>query len=584
MNSRDSRRIILPVLLLAAAGLRLLYFGEIRGRADFIHPGLDAGYHDYWARGIAFDRWTPPPDQPDPLIRQLPYFRPPGYPYFLSAIYRLIGAAPAPARLVQFALGVLNVFLAFWFTRRWFGEAAGLIAAALAGTYWVFIYYEGELLEPVLLITLTWLALLALGQWTADGRPAWLLGAGLALGASALARPNALAWLPAVALWLAWRIGDWKKAARPAGLLVAGTLLAVLPVTARNYIVARDVVLISSNGGINLLLGQDPEAVADHASSETGNWSCFDYPALLAKASAKAGRPLKASEASRWFARKARQQIIGRPGVTARLLALKTLLFWGPREVSNNKIEELERAASPVLRRLPLSFSFVLAWGLVGGALTWRKRRDTLPVAALLLLLIAAYFLSFLPFIAAGQYRAPLTPLLMVFAAVGLVETGRLAAGSKPVEAVAGLAAALALWFVIGINYTGYCPSEARWHLGRAISLERAGDLAASETAYREVLRAKPDLALAHNRLGVILAKQDRTAEALKCFEAAVAADPALTDARFNLGLALALQNRLAEAIPEFEAVLRIQPDHADARHNLEQARRLLGSPKANEP
>ena len=44
MNLRGASRIILPALLVAAAALRLLYFGEIRGRADFLHPGLDAGY------------------------------------------------------------------------------------------------------------------------------------------------------------------------------------------------------------------------------------------------------------------------------------------------------------------------------------------------------------------------------------------------------------------------------------------------------------------------------------------------------------------------------------------------------------
>lgn len=581
MPFRFSKGQILWVLLAAAAALRLIYFREIRPRADFAHPGLDAGYHDYWARGLAFGQWTPPHNQPDPQIRALPYFRPPGYPYFLAFMYRLTGGSASPARLAQFALGVLNVFLAFLFTRRRFGEIAGWVAAALAGTYWVFIYYEGELLEPTLLITLTWLLLLALDRWQECGGVQWLFGAGLALGLSALARPNALVWLPVAAAWAGWRLAGkdaWtKQAARATGLLFTGAFLAILPVTARNYLVARDVVLISSNGGINLLLGQDPEAVADHASSVTGNWSCFDYPVLLAKASAEAGRPLKASEASRWFAQKARRQVFGRPRLTLKLLALKSLLFWGPREVANNKIEELERAASPVLRRLPVSFSFVLAWSLVGLVLTWRKRRETRPATALLVLFIGSYFISFLPFIAAGQYRAPLTPLLMVLAAAGLVETGRLAREQRAREAALWLAAGLALWFVVGINYTGYRLNDARWYLAKAISLERSGNLATAEQEYREVLRAKPGLALAHNRLGVILARQERTAEALACFEAAVAADPRLTEARFNLGLALALQNRLAEAIPQFEDVLREQPDHADARHNLEQARTLLG-------
>ncbi|MBU1909169.1 MAG: glycosyltransferase family 39 protein, partial [Verrucomicrobia bacterium] len=401
MTLRFSRGHILAAVLVATAALRLLYFQEIRTRPDFIHPGLDAGYHDYWARGLAFGQWTPPPDQPDPLIRTQPYFRPPGYPYFLALVYRLTGGNPSLARLAQFVLGVLNVFLAFWFSRRWFGEATGWVAAALAATYWVFLYYEGELLEPALLITLTWLLLLALGRWMESRKAAWLFGAGLMLGLSALARPNALVWLPVGVGWAAWSLRAepaWlKQSARATLLLLVGTALVVLPVTARNYVVARDFVLISSNGGINLLLGQDPEAVANHASNETGNWSCFDYPAILSRASAEAGRPLKASEASRWFGRKARERIFGRPRATLKLLVLKSLLFWGPREVANNKIEELERAASPILRRLPVSFSFVLAWSLVGSVLLWKKRRETAPVAVLLLLFIASYFVSFLP-------------------------------------------------------------------------------------------------------------------------------------------------------------------------------------------
>ncbi len=576
MPRRFDSRYIPAVALIVAAVLRLLYFQEVRTQPDFAHPGLDAGYHDYWARGLAFGQWTPPPDQPDPHIRTQPYFRPPGYPYFLATVYRVAGGSPSAARLAQFALGLLNVWLAFWCTRRWFGEIAAWVAAVLAGTYWVFIYYEGELLEPVLLTTLTWLLLMALGKWAEGGKARWLLGAGLALGLCALVRPNALIWFPVAAAWVVWR----KRGARAVAVLAAGIAIAILPVTARNYIAGCDVVLISANGGINLLLGQDPEAVANHASGETGNWSCYDWPALVARASAEAGRPLKASEASRWFGRKAREHIFNHPRVTVKLLWLKTLLFWGPREVANNKIEELERAASPVLRRLPVSFSFVLAWSVVGGLLAWRNRRETAPTVVLLLLFIASSFVSFLPFIAAGQYRAPLTPLLMVLASVGLVETGRHAWRGRARVAAAWTAAALALWWVVGINYTGYRLNEARWFLARAISLERAGDLKAAEAEYREVLRANPGLDVANNRLGVVLARQERYEEALKCFESAVAARPGFVDAQFNLGLTLALQNRVAEAVPHFEAVLREQPGHADALHNLDQARKILENAK----
>ena len=581
--------VLWPVLA-AAALLRGMYFLEIRTRPDFNFLGLDAGYHEYWARGIAFGHWTPPFGQPDPQIRTQPFFRPPGYPYFLALVYRLSGGSLSVARLIQFALGVLNAGLVFALARRWFGGLAALLSATLAATYWAAIYYEGEWLEPTLLATLTLLMLLALGRWLSSRRGTWLLAAGVALGASAAVRPNALAFLPAAAAWAVWNLpplpGRGRKSLGVLALLGAGAALTVAPCTLRNAFVGRDAVLISSNGGINLLFGQDREAVVDHASPDSGNWSCYDYPSIMAKASAEAGRPLRASEASAWYARKARARMVSRPRETLRLLALKSLLFWGPLEVANNKIEELERAHSRVLRLLPVRWSFVLAaaglgfLAVIGGRSRPGERREgALAMALLAALFAASYFLSFLPFVAAGQYRLPLAPVLMVLAGAGLAHVAGLAARRQAGAAAAWLAAGACLWAVASPNYAGYRPDPARWHLARGVAAERAGQLPEAEREFRAALLASPGLGVARNRLGTLLARQDRVAEALPCFESAVAADPQSIEARFNLGLALALSHRIAESIPWFESVLRDQPEHAAARQNLDRARFLLAPP-----
>ncbi len=47
-------------------------------------------------------------------------------------------------------------------------------------------------------------------------------------------------------------------ARRRAGWVLLGAILAIAPVTARNWIQGRELVLISSNGGINLYLGNNP--------------------------------------------------------------------------------------------------------------------------------------------------------------------------------------------------------------------------------------------------------------------------------------------------------------------------------------
>ena len=93
----------LVAILLLAAGLRGLYLAELVRNPLFGDPAVDAQYHDYWARGLATGNWTPPEGCPDPLIRTRPFLRPPGYPYFLAIIYRVIGPSYVGAAVVQMA-------------------------------------------------------------------------------------------------------------------------------------------------------------------------------------------------------------------------------------------------------------------------------------------------------------------------------------------------------------------------------------------------------------------------------------------------------------------------------------------------
>src|SRR3990172_612772 len=82
---------ILCGILGVGALLRFAYLGEIRGAPDFASPAIDAAFHDYWARGLVTSDWTTSAGRRDPQIPTTPYFRPPGYPYFLALIYLTSG-------------------------------------------------------------------------------------------------------------------------------------------------------------------------------------------------------------------------------------------------------------------------------------------------------------------------------------------------------------------------------------------------------------------------------------------------------------------------------------------------------------
>jgi Flp pilus assembly protein TadD len=130
--------------------------------------------------------------------------------------------------------------------------------------------------------------------------------------------------------------------------------------------------------------------------------------------------------------------------------------------------------------------------------------------------------------------------------------------------------------------------------LTEADAHRRAGRLGAAEQCYRQALAADPASALAHNQLGIVLAQQRRTDEAIACFQQALAISPAATEALENLqtaladksywqGLALLGSGRYGEAAGCFRRTIEHRPDHAEAHNNLGVALQLTGRPDESE-
>jgi dolichyl-phosphate-mannose--protein O-mannosyl transferase len=70
-------------------------------------------------------------------------------------VYRLFGADnPLAPRIVQAALGSLSCGMLYLIGRSAFSRTVGAIASLAAATYWIFIYFDGELLIPVLIVFL----------------------------------------------------------------------------------------------------------------------------------------------------------------------------------------------------------------------------------------------------------------------------------------------------------------------------------------------------------------------------------------------------------------------------------------------
>ncbi len=232
-------------LVVAVAALARLAFVSLLHNAQV----SDAAVYDSLARHLA---------QGDGYVfdGHLSAWWPIGFPAWLSLIYRMAGAVPAAGAVANVVLGTLTAALTFLLARR-ISEPAALpagLAIALLPSH----VAATNLLTTETLATTLWVgAVLALWPTPRPGRAA-LGGVPLALGA--LVRPIMLMFAPIsfVALLAGTNSArEWTRAA----VACAAAILAVLaPWAYRNDRVFGTPVLVSTNGGYILWVGNDPLA------------------------------------------------------------------------------------------------------------------------------------------------------------------------------------------------------------------------------------------------------------------------------------------------------------------------------------
>jgi 4-amino-4-deoxy-L-arabinose transferase-like glycosyltransferase len=249
-------------LFALALGLRLFVVGIAAHR----FPPADDGifYHTVASRiavGAGYT-WA----WPDGAVTHAAHY-PVGYPALLGGVYALLQAAPWCAMLFNALLGALLVVgvhsaalsLGSLRRARW-----AALAVALHPT---FVLYTAALMtEAAAAAVLVLLAAAAL-HLRASRRPWWLRALlGVGGGVLVLIRPQLLPMLPvlgAIAIWLPQGLPpaeSFRTKLRGALEVLCLGLLCVLPWTLRNCSKMDGCVLVSANGGWNLLIGTLPEA------------------------------------------------------------------------------------------------------------------------------------------------------------------------------------------------------------------------------------------------------------------------------------------------------------------------------------
>ena len=184
------------------------------------------------------------------------------YTLYLVAVYGLFGYIPLAARIIQAVIaGILMPILLFRLVNRVFATIVGLVVAALSAIYIYFFYYAASLMtETFFIIGILWSFDIAQGiRYTESPRKKQWILLGLAMVMTTLIRQTFLPIIGLIGLWL-WYAGKGMRLRiiKSFAFSIAIVILGIIPWSIRNYRVFHQFVLLNTNAGYAFYLANHP--------------------------------------------------------------------------------------------------------------------------------------------------------------------------------------------------------------------------------------------------------------------------------------------------------------------------------------
>ncbi|MDQ7033631.1 MAG: hypothetical protein Q9P01_01990 [Anaerolineae bacterium] len=276
------------------------------------------------------------------------FFYHPGPPYVVATIFRLVGDS-VPLLLLTIAL--IDALTVGWLiacgwllTQR---AGGGYLAGLLYAIYPSAIYYGGTgvlatqaiaLLVPLIFLTL----------WQREKLTWWRTQLmGILAGIMSLIRVNFLPFVFLSAFWMLASPTKWMTKIAHVLILVIMTAATISPATIHNYRASGKFIPVVNIGNMELYWANNRDSAARNDR----------VPAIEAID--------LAYEDALW------RDIRFAPTRFLSLLGYKLALFWNHLEVPNNVNFYRGQDAAPILRLIPLNFTVLAVFGLLGLAVLW---------------------------------------------------------------------------------------------------------------------------------------------------------------------------------------------------------------------
>lgn len=341
-------------------------------------------------------------------------YRPPGYPVLEAAVLlpaKWLGLPRSVPlvilRIINYLALILSAFLLYRLVCMRAGAIGGLLAAIMLIGYPLNFFTAGTLYPQTLaLFLLVVMLTLLFGKKEHTSRDYFVLG--LVVSVAVLVVPSFIFTLLIICGWLF--LTQVKERIKPVVLVLVGSAILICPWIVRNYLVFDTFVFISTNSGVNLLLGN---------SENTGPNSGVNVDLSRYEMEAET-RGLGELERNKFYTKKAVEYILDNKAAAFKLYVLKFLNYFNFR---NNLATASAESTARWLIML-VTYGFILVVGLPLRLILSRMKQFSLTrLEAFALLLYVSNGLFAAIFFTRIRFRMPYDSLLIVCAAIllGLV-------------------------------------------------------------------------------------------------------------------------------------------------------------------
>ncbi len=515
-----------------------------------------------------------------------PLPNPPGYSLFLALIYIITGGSYLAARYVQIFIGLVNILLIYLIGKRVLDYRAGLFSALGVATYWAFVYYDMELNQVTIYITINLLCFYLLLQAYQRQKIALLSLAGIVFGFGAWFRGEVFLLTFPISLFVVFLFFERdkvKKAIIGGAIFFIFGLLPIIPLASYNYYRCGAFTSGSHNAECSLSIAFHPET-PEYASytPEMLRWlnktpedtvEIFDLDGMTMGLGKELGlgRRVTYKEWKDYLISGAIENIKKYPWLNFKKCVRRFLWTFSPLELDENKVIHYEREVSKALKYLPrfplpmtlfiLSIILLFVTFVTGknGVLSTTSRKYLLVVFLFLMTNIGVFSLV----IAGSRYRVSLIPYFFLLGGIAFSYFWN-AIENKKWNSVIILGITFCVVFLLThIPFFDYQPNRSRWLDERRKCYQRTGQLEEGVRFFEGWLTKNSD-ADAHYHAGVLCYELNQLDRAEEHFKKCLELQPEHPSAPYNLGLVYAKKNDWETSLKYFEQAVERNPNKAD--------------------